>query len=131
MLRETLDIQGRVLGNDHADTLKSMNDLGVTLISEGRYTEAEKLMREIIEREVRVLGPEHPDTALTVYNMACLEALTNRPDAALKDLNHAVEHGLTVRQLLAIATDSDLNSLHGDPRFNQLVVVAKARASKP
>ncbi len=128
--RETLEIQGRVLGNDHIETLKSMNNLGVTLVQEGRYTEAEKLMRELIERQVRVLGPEAPGTALAVYNLACMEARAGKRDLAIGHLRHAVEHGLIARNLLAMVTDTDLNSLHGDPRFQQLVVLAKARAAK-
>lgn len=127
--RETLEIQSRVLGNDHIETLKSMNNLGVTLVSEGRYTEAEKLMRELIEREVRVQGPEGPGTALAVYNLACMEARAGKRDLAIGHLRHAIEHGLIARNLLAMVTDTDLNSLHGDPRFQQLVALAKTRAA--
>ena len=129
--REAIDILRRVLGSDHPHTLQATQLLGLTLIREGRYTEAVKLYRETHEIELRVLGPEHPDTALAVYSLACVEALMGRPDAALKDLKQAVEHGLPAGTLLRMATDSGLKSLHGDPRFNQLVALAKARASKP
>ena len=65
-----------------------------------------------------------------MYNLACIEALNGRPDAALSDLRHAIEHGMDAGQLLGIATDPDLKSLHADSRFTQLVALAKARAAK-
>ena len=131
LLREALDINVRVYGKDHPQTLESMIGLGDILIKEGRYAEAEKCTRETIGKAVRVLGPEHPDTALAVYNLACAEARMGRPDAALKHLRDAIDHGLAASFGLGMANDPDLKSLHGDPRFSQLVVLAKARASKP
>jgi Flp pilus assembly protein TadD len=169
LLREAVDIQGRVLGNDHPQTLQSMdilattlmeqgrfsdaeivlrkildsegrvsseelpttlNNLGVTLLREGRYAEAEKWTREGVEKEVALLGPESPQAALYVYNLACIEALSGKPDAAIRDLSHALEHGLAAYVLLEMGNDPDLKPLHGDSRFTQLVALAKARAGK-
>jgi Tetratricopeptide repeat len=56
------------------------------VMREGRYAEAEKWTREGIEKSVRLLGPESPNTAMAVYNLACIEALSGRPDAALSHL---------------------------------------------
>jgi tetratricopeptide (TPR) repeat protein len=132
-LRKVVDIERRV-----SDKLlpanvvpSTLTGLGTALMREGRYTEAERWMREAIEKSVRLRGSESPDAAEAVYGLACIEALSGRPDPALSDLNHAVEHGLATGLLLQIATDPDLKSLHGDPRFNQLVALAKAHASKP
>ncbi|HKF20973.1 MAG TPA: tetratricopeptide repeat protein, partial [Candidatus Angelobacter sp.] len=130
LLREALDNQRRVLGNDHLQTLHSVQRLAFTLKQEGQYTEAERWMREANETAVRVLGPESPDAASAEYYLACIEALTGRPDAALSHLNHAIEHGLPMNDLRGMATDPDLKSLHGVSRFKQLVALAKERAAK-
>ncbi len=131
-LRKVVDIERRV-----SDKLlpanvvpSTLTGLGTALMREGRYTEAERWMREAIEKAVHTLGPESPDAAEAVYGLACIEALTGKPDAALGDLKHAIEHGLRTQNLLNMATDPDLKSLHGDPRFNQLVALAKAPSSK-
>jgi tetratricopeptide (TPR) repeat protein len=105
-------------------------NLGSTLIREGRYAEAGKWAREAIEESARLLGQENNTTAEAVYNLGCIEAHTGRPDAALSHVKHAIEHGLLARQLLAIAADPDLKSLHGDSCFKQLMVLAQARAEK-
>jgi hypothetical protein len=44
--REALNIERRVLGPEHSDTLVSMVNLGRVLTEAGRYAEAEKLQRE-------------------------------------------------------------------------------------
>ena len=108
----------------------ALSELGDTLKSEGRYAEAEKWTREAIEKSNSILGPDARGTAEYVYSLACIEALTRRPDAAFSDLNRAVEHGLSRSQLLGMETDPDLKSLHGDPRFKQLMVLAQERAAK-
>ncbi len=44
-------------------------------------------------------------------------------------LREAVDHGLSPTFDLAIEKDSDLKSLHGDPRFAVLMAYAKERAA--
>src|ERR1035438_8552798 len=57
LYRETLDIQRRVLGTEHPDTLRSMNNLAIVLNHQRRFTEAEKLHRETLDIQRRILGP--------------------------------------------------------------------------
>lgn len=132
LLRKLIDLEGRVSDKVlPASLIQSiLNSLGYTLAHEGHYAEAEKWMREAIEKAVQDLGPESPETAGAVYNLACIEALAGKPDAAFTHLNHAVEHGLRTNTLLGMATDPDLKSLHGDSRFTQLVALAKERTAK-
>jgi non-specific serine/threonine protein kinase/serine/threonine-protein kinase len=132
LFRKVIDVEGRV-----SDKLlpanvvpSTLTELGWTLAREGHYAEAEKWMREAIEKAVHLLGPESPSAAEAVYGLACIEALSGRPDAALGDLKHAVEHGLPTSTLLSMATDRDLKSLHDDSRFTQLLAQAKERAAK-
>jgi eukaryotic-like serine/threonine-protein kinase len=124
--RETLDIRRRVLGPERPATLNSMANLVVILSITGRNVEAEELGRQTMDIRRRVLGPEHPDTARSTYDLACIEAHLGRRDEALSLLREAVDHGLSPDIDGAIDKDSDLKSLHGDPRFDALVAHAKA-----
>ncbi len=62
------------------------------------------------------LGAKRP---VDLYNIACGYALTGNKDKALDWLGRAVDAGFRDRQLMT--TDSDLESLRGDPRFDALV----------
>jgi hypothetical protein len=59
-----------VLGAEHPDTLKSINNLAVDLSQQGRYEEAEALDRQALAGRQRVLGAEHPDTLMSLNNLA-------------------------------------------------------------
>jgi tetratricopeptide (TPR) repeat protein len=67
--RETLATRSRVLGPEHPDTLATKANLGNTLDSAGRFSEAEALYREILDSQSRVLGKENPDTLTTAANL--------------------------------------------------------------
>jgi serine/threonine protein kinase len=134
LYREALEAARHVLGANHPDTALYMNDLANVLSDEHQYPEAEKLNREALEIRQRVFGPDHPITASSVYNLACLAAVTGQRDEALTLLSQAVDHGLGPDLDLGIAKDADLQSLHGDPRFDALVTHAQERgtaAQKP
>ncbi len=60
-----------------------------------------------------------PDDSFTLYNLACAQARSGMPEAALSSLAKALEHGL--RQPLQMATDADLASLRGRPEFAGLL----------
>ena len=60
------------LGNDHADTLGSINSMGLLLDAQGKLTEAEPYYREALEGSRRVLGDDHPDTLHSINNKARL-----------------------------------------------------------
>jgi eukaryotic-like serine/threonine-protein kinase len=69
-LERAVDVQRRVLGAEHPDTLKSMNNLAVVYVNEGNYARAEALDAQTLEIRRRVLGPDHPDTWTTMSNLA-------------------------------------------------------------
>ncbi len=126
--RETLELRRRILGPQHPETLMSMGELAETLDDLHRYAEAEKLYRETVDIQNRVLGPEHPETALTKYNLACNLALSGHREEALVFLRDAVDHGLPARGP-TIEQDSDLQSLHGDPRFDAIAADRRQRTA--
>lgn len=56
---------------------------------------------------------------LVWYNLACSLALSGRPDDALEALGRAVELGYDDYEWMK--KDPDLNSLHGDARFESIL----------
>ena len=70
LYRQTLKLQTQVLGAEHPDTLRSMNNLANTLYSQGKYEEAEALYRQTLKLRTQVLGAEHPDTLVSMLNLA-------------------------------------------------------------
>ena len=77
----------------------------------GRLEEGREVLRRARE--------ERPDAWAMTYNSACWEALAGNPDEAFEHLRRARElnpDGL--RRYMA--EDSDLDSLRGDPRFQEL-----------
>ena len=69
-MHEVLAVKQRVLGAEHADTLRAAGILAVSLFQQGKYDEAEKMLRELLAVRKRVLGAEHADTLSTAGNLA-------------------------------------------------------------
>ena len=67
-----LETRRRTLGEQHPDTLTSINNTGFLLQAQGRLAEAEPYWREALEKHRRVLGEEHPHTLGSINNMGCL-----------------------------------------------------------
>ena len=65
------------------------------------------------------LSHQLPNDDLVWYNLGCSYALTNHPDEAFEALTKAVELGYSDYDWMK--KDSDLNSLHSDPRFESLL----------
>ena len=57
------------LGDDHQDTLETKNDLAVLYKEQGRYDEAEPLLRQAIKGRTEKLGPQHPHTLASIKNL--------------------------------------------------------------
>ncbi len=60
------------LGDDHPDTLRSINSMGTLLVYQRKLTEAEPYFREALEGNRRVLGDDHADTLDSINNMGVL-----------------------------------------------------------
>ncbi|KAH8704321.1 kinesin light chain 1 [Phaeosphaeriaceae sp. PMI808] len=68
--RQVLSLREKSLGEEHSQTLMSMNDVGLALGDQGRYEEAESMNRQTLTRREKVVGPEHPDTLTSMNNLA-------------------------------------------------------------
>ncbi|MFJ3103793.1 FxSxx-COOH system tetratricopeptide repeat protein [Streptomyces sp. NPDC086835] len=66
-----LDVETRMLGPEHPDTLTSRNNLGNALFGMGEPAEAIRLLRQTLEDRTRILGPVHPDTLTSRNDLAC------------------------------------------------------------
>ena len=62
MAVQSKDVRSLVLGHENAQTLNSMEQIGMAKYDQGRYREAEVIHRQILATRERVLGREHPDT---------------------------------------------------------------------
>jgi hypothetical protein len=83
----------------------------VELLRQKNYPEAEKALVDALLLD--------PDSPVNSYNMACLKAVTHRPDEALAYLERAANAGFT--DFLHIQQDPDLASLHELPRYKALI----------
>ena len=81
-------------------------------LAQGDYDGA----RRILERGLE----QYPRNAGIHFNLACVESLAGRRDAALEHLREAVARG-DERMVRLARTDDDLAPLRDDPRFEELV----------
>jgi tetratricopeptide (TPR) repeat protein len=68
--RLVLQTQRRVLGPEHPNTLRSMNNLANDIRAQGHIAEAEAMDSQTLEIRRRVLGPESPDTLGSMSSLA-------------------------------------------------------------
>jgi tetratricopeptide (TPR) repeat protein len=76
----------------------------------GDYEEALAKQLVVIEKQ--------PDNPVAQFNVGCFAARAGHPDQAIEHLGRAVEINDRIKEL--IATDEDLDSIRGDPRFVDL-----------
>ena len=72
MHEECLAKRKRVLGEDHPDTLTSLNNLAGLFESMGDYDRALPMYEECLAKRKRVLGEDHPSTLASLNNLAVL-----------------------------------------------------------
>ena len=68
LFREALNGRRRILGDDHPNTLTSINNMAVLLEAQGKLKEAAPLHREVVDRSLRTLGDDHPRRSLYQSN---------------------------------------------------------------
>jgi tetratricopeptide (TPR) repeat protein len=56
----------------HAETLTSINNLAFFYQDQGRYSEAEPLLKKSLQIREKMLGREHPDTLTSIQSLALL-----------------------------------------------------------
>jgi tetratricopeptide (TPR) repeat protein len=61
-----------VLGPEHPDTAKNLENLAILLSAEGAFAGAWPLWERALAIYEKALGPEHPETARSLNNLAVL-----------------------------------------------------------
>jgi tetratricopeptide (TPR) repeat protein len=64
-----MQISRRVLGPEHSYTVQSMCGLANTYTWQGKYAEAETLLKQVLEIRRRLLGPDHSFTLFTLSDL--------------------------------------------------------------
>jgi serine/threonine protein kinase/cell division protein ZapA (FtsZ GTPase activity inhibitor) len=134
--RRVLATRRRVLGEEHRDTLESINDMGELLQVQGKLTEAEPYFREALAKRRRVLGDDDRDTLHSIRNMGMLLDAQSKLSEAEPYLREALQRSRRVlgeedtETLLSISAMGDLLQDRGklgeaEPYFRE--VLAKRR----
>ncbi|MEZ6083423.1 MAG: tetratricopeptide repeat protein [Phycisphaerae bacterium] len=76
-----LDTRRRVLGDNHEDTLTTMNNLANDLSDMGREEEAKALYVEALEGRRRIHGPDHPKTITVSSPSGTARPVANEAEA--------------------------------------------------
>ena len=72
MIKRSLVIREKVLGRDHPDVARSLNNLADLYQREGRYADSEPLFNRALSIREQAAGALHPDTIASVNNLASL-----------------------------------------------------------
>src|SRR2546426_434530 len=67
-----LKIVEKLLGPEHPNVAKSLNNLARLYYEQGRYAEAEPLYQRALKIGEKTLGPEHPNVGTALDNLAQL-----------------------------------------------------------
>jgi Tetratricopeptide repeat len=70
LCEQVLAARRRTLGEEHPDTLTSMNSLALVLYGLGKLADARDLLAQTLAIRRRVLGEEHPDTLTSIDSLA-------------------------------------------------------------
>lgn len=96
LYKEALATRRAVLGEQHPDTVRSLNNLAVLYQNLGRYKEVYPLFKEVLAIRQVVLGEQHPDTATSLYNLGELYRDQGRYEEAEPLLKEALAVWQTV-----------------------------------
>ncbi len=83
LYRQASESLRTINGQDHPETLVSINDVALFLNATKRPAEAEPLLHEVLDARTRVLGEDHPDTIVSVMSLAFVLDDLGRADEAL------------------------------------------------
>ena len=89
-MTKALEVRRRILGEEHPDTLLSMNNLAMLYASERRFQTAEPIYLKVLELQRRVLGIAHPQRLASINDLATLYVRTHNYTAAEALLREAL-----------------------------------------
>jgi len=104
---QTLAIRRRVLGEDHPDTLYSINTLGTLLAELGEFTEAEAYFREAVDKYRKTVGEDH-EAISAIGNLGQVLSSQGKLEEAERYTRESLAKS---RQMLGDEHPSTLNSI--------------------
>ena len=125
LVRTYIEAVERTQGAESAQALTLKEILGVIYSGQQRYAEAVRIRRDVLAVRRRVLGESSPDVRRSMYDLACSLALEGKRTEAIDWLRQSVAHGYDNANWMR--KDTDLTSLHGDPRFEAVVTEASRK----
>jgi serine/threonine protein kinase len=84
LYQEAIALQREVIGNDHPDTLNSMNSLATAYVKVGRVHEAIPIYETVLVGRRKKLGESHTETIISMQNLANAYRTMDRTNEAVK-----------------------------------------------
>ncbi|MCX6632563.1 MAG: serine/threonine-protein kinase, partial [Candidatus Solibacter sp.] len=89
--RRTLELRRKTLGEQHPETLQTIEELGQALMEEGNFAESERYLVQALQARRTTLGENHPATLSAKQNVAKLRSRQSRYPEALALLKEVIE----------------------------------------
>lgn len=124
MIERNIAIAEKWYGPQHIETAAAMAGLAYHEYAVGNMGLAHELMERSLETQIRVVGPQARRLGITYYNFACINAIEGNRSEALANLKLALDTGWSWR---GVETDTDLDSLRGDPEFEAMMAEIRRR----
>jgi len=124
MIERNIAIAEKWYGPQHMETAAAMAGLAYHEYAVGNMGLAHELMERSLETQIRVVGARARRLGITYYNLACINAIEGNRSKALANLKLALDTGWSWR---GVETDTDLDSLRGDPEFEAMMAEIQRR----
>ncbi|HIJ82571.1 MAG: hypothetical protein HW380_2080 [Magnetococcales bacterium] len=133
---QVLELETKLLGENHPNTLSTQSDLAGVLRRKGQLVKAEKMFLDAYERFRRLLGPKHPSTLVAANDFSLTleeEGLYETAEPLFRmvyNLSGEVfgpEHPSTLANLnnLAMLYESQGNFEKSEPLYQRAIAAAK------
>lgn len=124
------EISKRLLGQEHPETLRSMDSVAAAYFKLGRNREAAKVGEACLTIRKRVFGEEHPETLSSMHGLAAIYYHLGQADRAVSIQKTCLEirkRVLGEEHAETLLSMSSLAAIYsGLGRFNEAVIVAEA-----
>jgi tetratricopeptide (TPR) repeat protein len=125
--RESLRISEVAFGKGHLECARSHSMIGYVEYKLERYPESRQSYETSLAIRQNILPKNHPGLATTCYNLACVSALDGDEERAFESLKMSLDAGWANP---LIFDDPDLDSLRGDPEFEEMLREVEKRVEQ-